>query len=216
MWDLPRPGFEPMSPSLAGRFLTTGPPETPSCSFLNHTLSVHKPPEENTMIVSLNPEVPTLWKGSLSCQFCYWKSQQDSNEMPLFQPAEGAQGGSKPSWSWLLVILAFVLLAFLIHFWEWQHLRAASQVFKWWQMGVFPHKQALHTSISRKSGLFPLKFKLHPLILKLWRKKITGENNSVLSMWQFSINTASLSIFLIWNCQKPRSALCMSKQLNSR
>ena len=26
MWDLPRPGFEPMSPALAGGFLTTGPP----------------------------------------------------------------------------------------------------------------------------------------------------------------------------------------------
>ena len=26
MWDLPRPGLEPMSPALAGRFLTTVPP----------------------------------------------------------------------------------------------------------------------------------------------------------------------------------------------
>ena len=26
MWDLPRPGLEPMSPALAGRFLTTEPP----------------------------------------------------------------------------------------------------------------------------------------------------------------------------------------------
>ena len=26
MWDLPRSGSEPMSPALAGRFLTTGPP----------------------------------------------------------------------------------------------------------------------------------------------------------------------------------------------
>ena len=26
MWDLPRPGLEPMSPALADRFLTTGPP----------------------------------------------------------------------------------------------------------------------------------------------------------------------------------------------
>ena len=40
MWDLPGPGFEPVSPSLAGRFLTTGPPGTPSCSFLNpYTIS---------------------------------------------------------------------------------------------------------------------------------------------------------------------------------
>ena len=26
MWDLPRPGLEPMSPALAGGFLTTAPP----------------------------------------------------------------------------------------------------------------------------------------------------------------------------------------------
>ena len=26
MWDLPRPGIKPVSPALAGRFLTTGPP----------------------------------------------------------------------------------------------------------------------------------------------------------------------------------------------
>ena len=27
MWDLPRPGLEPVSPALAGRFSTTAPPE---------------------------------------------------------------------------------------------------------------------------------------------------------------------------------------------
>ena len=29
MWDLPRPGLEPVSPALAGGFLTTAPPEKP-------------------------------------------------------------------------------------------------------------------------------------------------------------------------------------------
>ena len=29
MWDLPRPGLEPMSPALAGRFSTTAPPGRP-------------------------------------------------------------------------------------------------------------------------------------------------------------------------------------------
>ena len=29
MWDLPGPGLEAMSPALAGRFLTTAPPEKP-------------------------------------------------------------------------------------------------------------------------------------------------------------------------------------------
>ena len=34
MWDLPRPGLEPVSPALAGRFSTTAPPGKPS-KFLN-------------------------------------------------------------------------------------------------------------------------------------------------------------------------------------
>ena len=29
MWDLPRPGLEPVSPALAGGFLTTVPPGKP-------------------------------------------------------------------------------------------------------------------------------------------------------------------------------------------
>ena len=35
MWDLPRPGLEPVSPALAGRFSTTAPPRKPG----DHTLS---------------------------------------------------------------------------------------------------------------------------------------------------------------------------------
>ena len=34
MWDLPRPGLEPVSPALAGRFSTTAPPGKPSSIFL--------------------------------------------------------------------------------------------------------------------------------------------------------------------------------------
>ena len=33
MWDLPRPGLEPVSPALAGRFSTTAPPGKPACIF---------------------------------------------------------------------------------------------------------------------------------------------------------------------------------------
>ena len=33
MWDLPRPGLEPVSPALAGRFSTTAPPGKPYCCF---------------------------------------------------------------------------------------------------------------------------------------------------------------------------------------
>ena len=31
MWDLPGPGLEPVSPALAGGFLTTAPPEESFC-----------------------------------------------------------------------------------------------------------------------------------------------------------------------------------------
>ena len=36
MWDLPRPGLEPVSPALAGRLPTTAPPGKPFPSFLRY------------------------------------------------------------------------------------------------------------------------------------------------------------------------------------
>ena len=41
MWDLPRPGLEPMSPALAGRFSTTVPPGKPLKFYLFLNLIVH-------------------------------------------------------------------------------------------------------------------------------------------------------------------------------
>ena len=38
MWDLPRPGLEPVSPALAGRLSTTAPPGKPNCVFLSTRL----------------------------------------------------------------------------------------------------------------------------------------------------------------------------------
>ena len=40
MWDLPRPGLEPVSPALAGRFSTTAPPGKPSIPFI-HSEAFH-------------------------------------------------------------------------------------------------------------------------------------------------------------------------------
>ena len=37
-WDLPRPGLEPMSPALAGRFSTTAPPGKPAFFFFPQEL----------------------------------------------------------------------------------------------------------------------------------------------------------------------------------
>ena len=40
MWDLPRPGLEPVSPALAGRFSTTAPPGKPSTSVFKILLGI--------------------------------------------------------------------------------------------------------------------------------------------------------------------------------
>ena len=37
MWDAPRPGLEPVSPALAGRFSTTAPPGKPHGNLFNRT-----------------------------------------------------------------------------------------------------------------------------------------------------------------------------------
>ena len=41
MWDLPGPGLKPVSLALAGRFLTTGPPEkSDTCMFNSHNTRI--------------------------------------------------------------------------------------------------------------------------------------------------------------------------------
>ena len=40
MWDLPRPGVEPKSPALAGRFSTTAPPGKPLPMFVSMSFMV--------------------------------------------------------------------------------------------------------------------------------------------------------------------------------
>ena len=42
MWDLPRPGVEPVSPALAGRFSTTAPPGKPLKSLFESVLKLNK------------------------------------------------------------------------------------------------------------------------------------------------------------------------------
>ena len=39
MWDLPRPGIEPMAPALAGRFFTCEPPGKPTIAFKHYTVT---------------------------------------------------------------------------------------------------------------------------------------------------------------------------------
>ena len=54
MWDLPRPGLEPVSPALAGRFSTTAPPGKPGYLFLNEeNSSKTKFKEKNGLILHI-------------------------------------------------------------------------------------------------------------------------------------------------------------------
>ena len=49
MWDLPRPGLEPVSPALAGGFSTTAPPGKPCPAFLlRHASAREASSSENT------------------------------------------------------------------------------------------------------------------------------------------------------------------------
>ena len=41
MWDLPRPGLEPVSPALAGRFSTAAPPGKPHIFFIHSSVDGH-------------------------------------------------------------------------------------------------------------------------------------------------------------------------------
>ena len=56
MWDLPRPGHEPVSPALAGRFSTTAPPGKPNPGYSYLTiftplLSSFSPKALNTIYI---------------------------------------------------------------------------------------------------------------------------------------------------------------------
>ena len=55
MWDLPRPGHEPVSPALAGRFSTTAPPGKPRLlTSINHRAKLI------TKVVYISPAILLL------------------------------------------------------------------------------------------------------------------------------------------------------------
>ena len=59
MWDPPRPGLEPVSPALAGRFSTTAPPGKPRVYFWHHSLRWMSQ-EGNTDLI-----VESLWNSHI-------------------------------------------------------------------------------------------------------------------------------------------------------
>ena len=61
MWDLPRPGLEPVSPSLAGRFSTTAPPGKPPSGHLTRCYST-----QYSWIIDLTIISCMSWEQSIS------------------------------------------------------------------------------------------------------------------------------------------------------
>ena len=57
MWDPPRPGLEPTSPALAGRFSTTAPPGKPRPYLLMEEVAKHLWP----LIINHNSQQPLFW-----------------------------------------------------------------------------------------------------------------------------------------------------------
>ena len=63
MWDLPRPGLEPVSPALAGRLSTTAPPGKPlkAMFYFNHEKTV-KRSKNGWSLEPLFPDVITFFR----------------------------------------------------------------------------------------------------------------------------------------------------------
>ena len=65
MWDLPRPGLEPVSPALAGRFSATVPPGKPALNFLISRVS----PCSKHALPHFSPSIPKRYalSGEIHC-----------------------------------------------------------------------------------------------------------------------------------------------------
>ena len=60
MWDLPRPGLEPVSPALAGRFLITAPPGKPRALLFKRIICITEslcctPETITTLLINCTP-----------------------------------------------------------------------------------------------------------------------------------------------------------------
>ena len=68
MWDLPGPGFEPVSPALASRFLSTAPPGKSRRSFSFQENDLSFPPSHlQPLTHALSPTFPPVPKDGQPC-----------------------------------------------------------------------------------------------------------------------------------------------------
>ena len=85
MWDLPRPGLEPVCPALAGRFSTTAPPGKPSPQlFIIEAISSQKRPQPILFLLGQN-WVTFLWKSASAHQspYSFWAHSWTTFRSPL-------------------------------------------------------------------------------------------------------------------------------------
>ena len=83
MWDLPRPGLEPVSPALAGGFSTTAPPGKPSflhlsCVFTFLEIIKHNMPKmllfSSIFNIKMATQKVTKFDKSVFLNACYYDS----------------------------------------------------------------------------------------------------------------------------------------------
>ena len=87
MGDLPRPGLEPVSPALAGRFSTTAPPRKPNRDILN----IHK----GGVFVSMSPDLSQVSLEAWHSLGCRIPTVEGSPQIPfraVFSTSSGFQG----------------------------------------------------------------------------------------------------------------------------
>ena len=111
MWDLPRPGIEPVSPTLAGGFFSTEPPGKPPTLLLSATVwsaetSVSNNPKNMTLVCYLDAGCCAAWarkQGLLRCMSkTYAGEREETNPINIQGPAAsvrflGIQGSGYPS-----------------------------------------------------------------------------------------------------------------------
>ena len=87
MWDLPRPGLEPMSPALAGGFSTTAPPGKPTKQVLLIS-PFYKRGNQGTEGLSNLPKVMQVvrGRGGIPILLCSQLLQYALNCVPSFLP----------------------------------------------------------------------------------------------------------------------------------